>query len=357
MFMFSPLRIFWAGHEAVMFFFVLSGFVLALPFFGTKPAVPYPLYLAKRILRIYSPYIVAALVAMGLREVLYKGDVGGVSGWFNQSWKVSATPEAIGQHLLMIGSFNNSEFNPVLWSLVHEMRISIVFPLIALGLVRHQKIVVALPILFTTIYWLAGSLNFRGIMSFDHDYFATLHYSGFFILGSLLAKYRKGLVRVLSAASRSGKLALLSAAVLAYTNPFWFPYIDVPGPGWINALFAKRWFHEWITAGGVAVFMLLAIMPGVISRVLRARPLVFLGAISYSLYLFHAVILKALVTLAAEEFPLGIVLLCVVPVALVAAAASWRWIEVPSIRLGKSISAWWYRHFPETRTMRSDKLP
>lgn len=28
----TPLHIFWAGHEAVILFFILSGFVLALPY-------------------------------------------------------------------------------------------------------------------------------------------------------------------------------------------------------------------------------------------------------------------------------------------------------------------------------------
>jgi len=33
---YTPLHLFWAGHEAVIFFFVLSGFVLSLQFFKKK---------------------------------------------------------------------------------------------------------------------------------------------------------------------------------------------------------------------------------------------------------------------------------------------------------------------------------
>lgn len=40
LFMYSPLRVAWAGHEAVVFFFVLSGFVLALLFFGSGEPPP-----------------------------------------------------------------------------------------------------------------------------------------------------------------------------------------------------------------------------------------------------------------------------------------------------------------------------
>ena len=51
--LFGPLQIFWAGHEAVVFFFVLSGFVLSLPYFSQKRPLPYHLYLSKRILRAF----------------------------------------------------------------------------------------------------------------------------------------------------------------------------------------------------------------------------------------------------------------------------------------------------------------
>src|SRR4051812_48108680 len=33
---YSPLHITWAGYEAVIFFFILSGFVLSLPFYGER---------------------------------------------------------------------------------------------------------------------------------------------------------------------------------------------------------------------------------------------------------------------------------------------------------------------------------
>ena len=56
----TPLGIVRASHEAVIFFFVLSGFVLALPFLSGP--VRYRAFLAKRVCRIYLPYY-AALVS------------------------------------------------------------------------------------------------------------------------------------------------------------------------------------------------------------------------------------------------------------------------------------------------------
>jgi hypothetical protein len=107
MLLYSPLRVFWAGHEAVIFFFILSGFVLALPFFSPRGMPPYPLYLVKRVLRIYPPYLASVLAAFWLRNQFHHGPVEGLSTWFNESWRSAPSPAVIRDHVLMIGPFAN----------------------------------------------------------------------------------------------------------------------------------------------------------------------------------------------------------------------------------------------------------
>jgi len=58
----TPLALLRAGHAAVIFFFVLSGFVLTLPFL--KGPVSYPSFLARRICRIWIPYATAMVAAV-----------------------------------------------------------------------------------------------------------------------------------------------------------------------------------------------------------------------------------------------------------------------------------------------------
>src|ERR1700754_945064 len=51
-----------AGHEAVILFFILSGYVLSLPvWINRQPR--YADYLIRRISRIYLPYVAAACLA------------------------------------------------------------------------------------------------------------------------------------------------------------------------------------------------------------------------------------------------------------------------------------------------------
>ncbi len=337
-FMFSPMRVAWAGHEAVIFFFVLSGFVLALLFFGSGESPAYRHYLIKRIIRIYPPYLASALLAIGLREIFFNGPILSASGWFNESWQHPVTANVIANHVLMIGSFRNGDFNPVLWSLVHEMRISIIFPLIIWALIRHEKLCLVLPVLFTFIFWLAGTLSFRGAITFNHDYFATLHYTGFFIVGGMLAKHRERLIRWFSQIPKHFKWLILTTALAAYSNAFWLPYYGGSKLGAVTLLINKSWLEEWITATGVIIFMIMALSSGAVSGVLTSKPLQFLGAISYSLYLFHALTLKAIVTLLIPFMPLSAVLGTTVVCALVVSTASWRFIEVPCIRLGRNLT-------------------
>src|SRR5260370_34854899 len=60
---FTPLHGLWDGHRAVLFFFALSGFVLAVPFFCGKVS---PIaFVLKRALRIYPAYWIAVAVSIG----------------------------------------------------------------------------------------------------------------------------------------------------------------------------------------------------------------------------------------------------------------------------------------------------
>src|SRR4051812_11697833 len=63
----SPLGVFINGHSAVMFFFVLSGFVLSLPFINKEKPLNLAEFYIKRIFRIYPAYILAILFSIFLK--------------------------------------------------------------------------------------------------------------------------------------------------------------------------------------------------------------------------------------------------------------------------------------------------
>lgn len=338
-FFFSPLRIAWAGHEAVIFFFVLSGFVLSLPLWSKdRPLANYTSYLTKRVLRIYPPYLVSAILAIAACHFWGGHVVPNVSDWFNQSWQTPVTTTAVIDHALMIGSFNNCDYNPVLWSLVHEMRISIVFPLVIFALRKWEKAFWLLPFAFSATDWLSVSLRHKNLINFEHDYFNTLHYLGFFIVGALLAKYTPALMHGAASLSRFSKVVWGLCAVAVYTNAFWLP-VQINRISYsFGKLFSKPWTQDWITCAGVVTFIMIALSTGRMSRLLASRILLFLGAISYSLYLIHALILKSLATLLSSHLRLEIIVIACAMLAIPAAWLCWNLVERPTIYLGQKLS-------------------
>ncbi|TKI80762.1 acyltransferase, partial [Bacillus mycoides] len=56
----------------------------------------------------------------------------GLRDWFYDKWQGPITKLDIINHLVLLNNFFTDNYNPVIWSLAQEMRISIVFPLLFL---------------------------------------------------------------------------------------------------------------------------------------------------------------------------------------------------------------------------------
>src|SRR5690606_13176315 len=93
------------------------------------------------------------------------------------------TPQMIAQHVLFIGSYPNGEVNTAFWSLVYEMRISIIFPLlfvITVTLRPSAAIAVA--------FGLSVLANAFRSDPYTGGWWITVHFASFFLLGSLMAQ-------------------------------------------------------------------------------------------------------------------------------------------------------------------------
>ena len=143
----SPLRPFRNADAAVIIFFVLSGYVLAIPYLrGTQ--LSYPSYVIRRVCRIYIPFAASIVFALLLYSFASRQQVAGASEWFNTLWpSVQPGFSVLVNHLLMLGTGPDMALNPPMWTLVYEMRISLLFPLLII-LCRDTRIaVVAAPVL------------------------------------------------------------------------------------------------------------------------------------------------------------------------------------------------------------------
>ena len=93
-------------------------------------------------------------------------------------------------------------------------------------------------------------------------------------------------------------------------------------------------------AVALALDWCLTFHSGRVGRVLNAAPLVYVGTLSYSLYLWQQLFLNRSAANAASAFPVNLLLVCA------AALASFYLIERPSLQLRRRVETAWRRQRP-----------
>ncbi|OIK15466.1 hypothetical protein BIV60_09355 [Bacillus sp. MUM 116] len=330
----SPFHIFWAGHEAVLFFFILSGFVLSLPYYNNKNQ-EYKNYLIKRICRLYIPYLTSVIIAVLLLILIPRIKAPELTGWFNGI----APPITIWQilnHLLPLGDFQSASYNFVIWSLVHEMRISIFFPFLMYFVLKFDwKKVISFGVIisvFCLLTWYSSIKFFKyDLVKFDTSYLLTLHYISFFMIGALLSKHRKFFNSMYMRISLGFKLLILAIAILAYTFSWWFFH---------NVFFLHfQFIDDWVIGLGCSIFIIFSVNSNIIKSIMLFKPIHFIGEISYSLYLIHVPVLLSSVNILYEKLPIGLILVSSFVFSFIAASLMYYFIEKPSIKLGKLLTS------------------
>ncbi|GGD73427.1 acyltransferase family protein [Paenibacillus nasutitermitis] len=334
---YGPLRLFISGGEAVILFFVLSGFVLSIPFYKNKQS-NYSSFVIKRACRIYIPYLFAIGASIICSKLFYSGEIHGLSGYFNSFWNLPINGQLLREHLLFIGTFlSNLDF--AVWSLVHEMRISLVFPFLMFLIVRLDwKKGVGLAFLFSICSVILFDLfKYQESESTGTELFATINYTGMFIVGALLAQHREWLKNKFMNFSVKIKILFFSAGLLmyAYLHPsfaikmFLFHNID---------FFYRTVIDSWAITFGAALLILAALSSTLFSEILKNRIINYLGKISYSLYLIHIVVFYACIHSLHKLIPLWSIYIIAVAITLVSASLMYKFIEKPSITLGKLLT-------------------
>ena len=317
------------GHRAVVLFFLLSGFVLALPQVrGVRPA--YGPYVVKRICRIYLPYVFA--LGLAIAGCWFFHGTQAYGGWFAGTWSAAPTWKLTLAHLLFIGDYPDNAYNTAFWSLVQEMRISLIFPFLCAAVLAMG---------WTRALWLPFGLTIGAVLAERRALLPshvawTVSYTGCFVLGILLARHREALERWLGGLTRGKFLLFAAVSVALYCVPNRTG--DVARVGRLGT--------DLVTSFGAAGLMLLALSHGPVTRLLRGKGPVFLGRVSYSLYLLHGTVLYLTAYLVSGRILFAWMLLPVVLVSLVAATGMYEWVEVPSIRLGRELAKRMSRHLP-----------
>ncbi len=320
-----------AGNASVILFFVLSGFVLSLPAISGRPQ-SYLTFVIRRVFRIYVPYLVALATAVAGAYWLHGIITGSV--WFHAMWSEPVDWRLVLQHVLFIGAYNTAQFDNPIWSLVHEMRISLIFPLLCAVVLRlKSKWSFAVGLAMSAF---AGLLQKPPLMV-EWPTAVTVHYAGLFVFGITLARERNYLGAWFL--RRPGRfIAVLIGLTMPFLALLWLDSYGSSKSIETVLPHASNYIRDWIIALCAGGLMIVSISSAACKRVLSWAPIHFLGEVSYSLYLWHVIVLLYCVHLLYGKIPLPAILLLVLVLSLAVSWCSYHWIEKPSMELGRKLS-------------------
>jgi peptidoglycan/LPS O-acetylase OafA/YrhL len=321
----TPLRLLFSGHAAVGVFFVLSGFALAKSLQNPRQS-SYVTFLVRRFFRIYPPFALVILIAAAASWLIQPQAVPG-RDWINHYWRAPVTPDLVLGHLTMIttaGYYNSLDSS--MWTLVHELRISAAFPLICALALAYPRTVVATALAtfcVLSVSHLTGALTAALHPPLLADmllsWIQTLRYVLFFVLGILVAVRYPYFETLLQRYPRTRKLLWVCTAVLLA-----IPY--------------TKGYLELCYAVGAFLLLILCLSSTAARGFLRYPAFLWLGKVSYSLYLVHLIILIAAVYLLHNVLPIAMILLLVLVISLSAAELLNRAVEMPSNEIGKRLT-------------------
>jgi peptidoglycan/LPS O-acetylase OafA/YrhL len=262
-------RILGEGSFGVPLFFAISGYILCRPFLGGRD-VSLKRYFIRRLTRLEPPY----LISLGIVFVAKVALLGVVAGELFPNLMASL----FYSHNLIYGE--HSEVNGVTWSLEIEWQFYLLAPLIfsvvaaARERSRHALLLV-LAIAGGWAYVACADVDARIALS-------LIRYFGFFAAGTWVAVLDQS-----HAQFGRNSLGFDALGLLAWTAVGWILLEAQSLMGLLPAL--------------TAVLLLTGIRGRIFSRVLGWWPVYCIGAMCYTIYLYHFFIVSALGKLLAAS--------------------------------------------------------
>jgi peptidoglycan/LPS O-acetylase OafA/YrhL len=213
--------------------------------------------------------------------------------------------------------------DPPTWSLVHEMRISILLPVIIFGLVRWRAVALSTSCMISVIAIVIAHRIHHALLLNVLD---TLQYLGLFAIGAAIYLSLSDIRRILSRLNKGAIWAGWCASILLFTITYRHDVF----------LLHAQW--KIVASVAATVMMIVAVDSGR-NIVLTSRPSLWLGKVSYSLYLIHMPILLSVLFFCGGRLPLIIPIAIAIPLSLLASDIMNRWIERPSQVFGRRLAA------------------
>jgi peptidoglycan/LPS O-acetylase OafA/YrhL len=251
----------------VMLFFVLSGFCIHLPTARKKVAPIWSTYAVRRFLRIYPPYFAVIVICLLLANTILNSNPGEFEEW-----------NTYGLSMLMIqnwaGSGAQITLNPSLWTIPVEIALYACYPI---SLFIRRRFGISVSIAYT-LFLATISI---ALFAFGHyqSLAGFLSYVVIWNSGAWLAEaYQDDRIPRIANWHCIGLILVLTVSVLlaGFLN--------------VNAYYIA---YGWGLIAFLLIIWCLGTGSGIFSRAhWLTKAMVFVGTISYSLYLIHYPLFK-----------------------------------------------------------------
>ena len=305
----TPLRVVDAGRPAVLFFFVLSGYVLTRAL--VAGALPPGLFAfaVQRSVRILFPTAAAVGLSALLRALAFDASAAASApGHHLHTWLIAPTPLRMAAEVALL----RNDLNVVLWSLAHEWRLTVLLPLVLA--LRNRP--------FTL-------LACAGVVAMVGSALGAEENEVFLPRDPLL-----GLAATLYFA-----LAVGTGCALALAGPLPRLAREQRRAAALGVVAAFSFASDLAAYVGSALLILLLAQPGRFRDALRRRVAVALGRLSFSLYLVHVPVLLATWHFCHVLLPAWATVALGFVLALVGAAVFRFCAEDPARRVAQRLSA------------------
>ncbi|MFD2917444.1 acyltransferase family protein [Psychroserpens luteus] len=280
----------WMGVEV---FFVISGFVIPFSLLGTSfRFYHYFKFMKKRFIRIEPAYLISVVLVVILSYAASQ-----TPGFAGEPFKMSIG--LLIQHILyLVEFFNNTWLNPVYWTLEVEFHFYLIIGLlIALWNLKKRWLTIA------------SIIGLFSVSFINQDVITFFKYTDIFVLGILTAFYKK---------EQLGLKPYIASLLIV-------SFVVYDSHGIIISLLTLA----------TATLISFASSYG------NVKSLIFLGNISYSLYLLHVPIGVKIVNLSKrldlnETSKYGVILVAL-SFSIFAAWLFYKYIEKPSHQWAKKV--------------------
>lgn len=311
------------GRSAVILFFLLSGISLSMSFqrkvsFSWQDYIS---YLVKRFFRIYLPFFVAILIAQGIFHILQPQGIAGLSEWFNLTGTGTADFRILVGNIFMIGNYVN-RIDPVIWSLIIELRISIIFPLL-FYIVKKYEVLGATILMAIT---LVSGVSVLYISTQNFLLGQTIFHTTFFVLGIVISLHWSHIKNM----SKQIYCLIFIASLLLYFHVVIFNLVGIP---------TIQIISDVVIGLGCMGIVLACYESKTVQEHLTNRIYQGIGKISFSIYLVHCIVFIPMIYMMQHmNIAVPIIQGISIPVIFICASVFYCIAEHPLKILGQSLS-------------------